>query len=257
MNHQKLYLIKLILIGIGVWLGGLNAPLQGLAQPTSSTSNASENIPIRFQQQESDGAGRGRPARREGTGSRGDCPPVDGQLTALVPSNNFGSFVEPYPTLWFYVPYQSREVAVAEFSLQDEQNNDVYRTHFSLPQTPGIVSLNLEVAQPLKLNQKYQWYVKIYCNQQKLSTPVFIQGWVQRVTMQPELEQQLKTATTPRQRIALYAQNGIWYSALTEMAKLYLASPNFIQDWANLLRDVGLENLIQQPISGEGSLQKP
>lgn len=255
MNNQQLYLIKLIVMGTAVWLGGLNASLLGLAQLTPSSN--SEGISIRFQQQESDGAGRGRPARREGTGSRGDCPPVEKPLTALVPSNNFGSFVEPAPTLWFYVPYQYSEVAAAEFSLQDEQNNDVYRSYFFLPQTPGIVSLNLAIAQPLELNQKYQWYVKIYCNKQNLSTPVFIQGWIQRIAITPELEKQLQAATSPRQRIAIYAQNGIWYSALTELAKLYLNSPNFNQDWASLLQDVGLENLIQQPISGEGSVQKP
>lgn len=257
MNNKLFYLIKLAFIGTLTLLGLLNYPQGGFAKPTPSNSESSDNIQIRFQQQDSDGSGRGRPADREGTGSRGDCPPVDVPLTALVPSRNVGYFVEPYPSLWFYVPYKSSEVTSAEFSLQDEQNNDVYRTNFSLPQNPGIISLNLAGATPLEINKMYQWYVKIYCTQQKLSTPIFIRGWVQRVAIQPELERQLQTATSPRQRVMLYAKNGIWYSALTELAKLRLTSPqdaNFNQDWANLLRDVGLENLIQKPISGEINL---
>ena len=252
-------MMKLVFIGTLVLLGWLNYPLRGLAEVTPSSSNRSDPISIRFQQQDSDGSGRGRPADREGTGSRGDCPPVDVQLTALVPHGNLGSFIEPYPTLWFYVPYQASEVALAEFSLQDEQNNDVYRTNFSLPQTPGIISLNLAIATPLEINKTYQWYLKIYCTQQELSTPVFVRGWVKRVAIKPELEQQLKEVNTPRQRIALYAQNGIWYSTLTDLAQLRLTSPadtNFNQDWANLLRDVGLENLIQKPIAGQVNLNK-
>ncbi|HEY9866813.1 MAG TPA: DUF928 domain-containing protein [Candidatus Obscuribacterales bacterium] len=257
MNNELFYLIKLAFLGTLALLGLLNYPLGGFAKPTPSSSDSSDSIKIRFQEQDSDGSGRGRPADREGIGSRGDCPPVDVQLTALVPSRNVGSFVEPYPSLWFYVPYKSSEVTSAEFSLQDEHNNDVYRTNFSLPQNPGIISLNLAKATPLEINKMYQWYVKIYCTQQGLSTPIFIRGWVQRITLKPELEKQLQTANTPRQRVLFYAQNGIWYSALTELAKLGLTYPqdaNFNQDWANLLRDVGLEKLIQKPISGEINL---
>ncbi len=252
-------MMKLVFLGIMVLLGLLNYPLRGLAEVTPSSSHRSDNISIRFQQQDSDGSGRGRPTDREGTGSRGDCPPVDVQLTALVPSGNLGSFIEPYPTLWFYVPYQASEVALAEFSLQDEHNNDIYRTNFSLPQTPGIMSLNLASATLLETNKMYQWYLKIYCTQQPLSTPIFVRGWVKRIAIKPELEKQLNVANTPRQRIALYAQHGIWYSTLTNLAQLRLTSPedaNFNQDWENLLRDVGLENLIQQPITGEVNLHK-
>jgi hypothetical protein len=237
----------------------MNYPIYGLAQPSPSTSNGSDSIPIRFQQQDSDGSSRGRLGRRGGTGSRGDCPPVDVQLTALVPSSNLGSAVEAHPTLWFYVPYKSSDVASAEFSLQDERNNDVYRTNFTFLEKPGIVSLNLAQAAPLDIYKKYQWYVKIYCSEQKLSAPIFIRGWVERVALKPELERQLQAATTTRERIAIYAQNGIGYSALTELAKLRVTKPQDTtvnNDWANLWRDVGLVNLAESPIYGEINLEK-
>lgn len=259
MNEQQFYFIKLTVTATFLSFGLMNYPRWGLAQTTPSDSNSSDRIQIRFQQQNSDGSSRGRPGRRGGTGSRGDCPPVEVPLTALIPSSNLGSSVEAHPTLWFYIPYKSSEVATAEFSLQDEQNNDVYRTNFTLPETPGTVSLSLAQAPPLEINKKYQWYVKVYCSQQKLSAPVFIRSWVQRVALKPELEKQLQTANSPRKRIEFYAQNGIWYSALTELAKLRVTEPqnaNFNNDWASLLRDVGLENLVQKPVFGEVDLQK-
>ncbi|MFB2892959.1 DUF928 domain-containing protein [Aerosakkonemataceae cyanobacterium BLCC-F50] len=258
MNKEQYRLIKLGFTFTLTFLGLINYSILGLAQPISPAERNSEQIQIRFQQQSSDGSSRGRPGGRGGTGSRGDCPPVDVQLTALIPSSNLGSSVEAHPTLWFYIPYKSGEVAAAEFSLQDEQNNDVYRTNFIVPSTPGTVSLSLAQAPPLEINKKYQWYVKVYCSQQKLSAPVFIRSWVQRVALKPELVTQLKTATTPRERIAFYAQNGIWYSALTELAKLRAAQPQnatFNNDWASLLQNVGLGNLIQKPVFGEVNLQ--
>lgn len=255
MNNTQFGRIKPIFAVTLAYFGLIGYPILGIAQPR----NSSDSRQIRFQQQESDGSSRGRPGRRGGTGSRGDCPPVEVSLTALMPDNNSGSSVEAHPTLWFYVPYQSDEVREGEFSLQDEQNNDVYRTTFTLSGTPGIVGFNLASAAPLEINKKYQWYVKLYCSGQKSSAPVFVRGWVERVALKPELERQLQTVATPRERIALYAQNGIWYSALSELAKLRLAEPQnatLNNDWANLLRDVGLENLTQKPISGEVNVQQ-
>ncbi|WP_029636964.1 MULTISPECIES: DUF928 domain-containing protein [Nostocales] len=214
----------------------------------------SSNIQIRFNEKEVDGSSRGRPSKRVGTGSRGECPPVQMPVTALIPNKNPGLTVEEHPTFWFFVPYQFNNTSGGEFTLQDEANNDVYRTSFKLPETPGIVSLSVPSTVTLELNKSYQWYFKIYCSQQNLSNPVFVRGWVQRKALKSNLEKLLQADMRPRSRTAIYAQNGIWYSALTELAKLRFTEPKntvFINDWANLLRDVDLENLAQQPILGE------
>ncbi len=214
----------------------------------------SSNIQIRFNQKEADGSSRGRPSRRVGTGSRGECPPVEVPVTALIPNKNPGLTVEEHPTFWFFVPYQFSNISKGEFALQDEANNDIYRTSFSVLRTPGIVSLSVPSTVTLKVNKSYQWYFKIYCSQQNLTNPVFVHGWVEREALKPDLERLLQADSNARSRIAMYAQNGIWYSALTELAKLRFAEPKntvFINDWANLLRDVGLENLAQEPIVGE------
>ncbi len=81
-----------------------------------------------------------------------------------------------------------------------------------------------------------------------------MRGWVQRIAIKPELASLLKSATTPRQRIAIYAEKGIWYSALSELAELRLAetkNPIFANDWANLLQYIGLADFASKPIVGE------
>jgi Domain of Unknown Function (DUF928) len=228
--------------------------------PVMAQSNQldNHNIQVRFNTNEPDGSSQGRPGGRQGTGSRGDCPPVETALNALVPDNHSGSAIEENPTLWFYVPYQSPQVSIGEFSLQDEAKNDVMRTSFTPPSQPGIVGLDLKTTKPLEINKTYQWHFKLYCQSTSggasKSVPTFVTGSIRRVAPKPDLEKLLKAGTTPRAKIAAYAQNCIWYTALTELASLRLAEPKntiLIQDWTNLLNDAGLKDLIGKPIIGK------
>ena len=236
-----------------------SCPAWVMPQPAQAVSNSSGRVRIRFTEKV-DGSSRGRPGRKGGTGSRGDCFALGMPLTALVPTSNLGLTVNSNPTFWFYVPYKPDDALSGEFSLQDEQNNEVYRTPFTLPGTPGIVSISLPSTKaPLEIGKRYRWYFKIYCPLQESSepsTPAFVQGWVQRVSLNdinPNLESQLKAGKTPLERIALYAENGIWHEALTGLAELRRTSPRDVtldDDWADLLRSVGLERLVQEPLTG-------
>lgn len=216
-------------------------------QPTSSGNQPPQ-----------DGSSRGRPTQRGGAGSRGNCPSVEVPLIALIPEKTVSSVVEVNPTFWVFVPYQLKDVPSGEFVLQDEANNDIYRTSFTLPEIPGIVSFALPSAVPLEVNKTYQWYFKVYCNQQKFDS-VFVRGWVQRIALKSDLERQLKTATTIGDRIQIYTQNGIWYLAMTELAKLRLAEPKnatLDNEWASLLRNIDLEDLSQKPLVGEVKIKQ-
>jgi Domain of Unknown Function (DUF928) len=222
-----------------------------------ATAQGSKAQPSNSQPRETDGSRRGRPSGRTATGSRGDCPSVNAPLTALIPANNQGLTVAEHPQFWVFVPYQSNNIASGEFVLQDEQSNDVYRTNFTLPQVPGIVNISLEKAKPLKINQEYKWFFKLYCSQEKLSDPLFVKGWIQRRAKNPELESKLAAATTPEQRFTIYHKNDIWYEAVTELAKQQPLKPQnntLHNDWNNLLKRVGLEYLISQPVVGKVKL---
>ncbi len=200
------------------------------------------------------------PEPREPAGTRGSCENTTGTpFTPLLPvdkSGFSGYTLTEHPTFWFYIPYKTSSVSSGNFSIEDQQGNTLYQTSVRLPTTPGFVSVSIPTTEkPLEQNKQYRWTFTLSCASQETSEPpnqeiserpnVSHTGMVQRVDM-PALESQLKTATL-EERIKLYVENGIWYDAPTDLAK----SKNFPQDWLNLLRAIGLEQLAQEPIAGE------
>lgn len=196
----------------------------------------------------------GEPGQRSEAGSRG-CQDLDKplnfdqkRLLALVPvySNSelvLGATIAEHPTFWFYIPYKPQ--FRGKFVLQDKDSNLLYQTNVTLPETPGVVSLSLpnEVA-PLEIGKQYHWFLKIYCKAQ--APPAFVEGWIQRNSLNPVLKSQLEKATL-RDRVALYATNGIWFEALSTASVLRRRDP---QDpsWAALLRGIDLNDLATEPI---------
>lgn len=249
--------IRLVSAISWVIVSSISYPLPVEAQSAASTNQSLSNssghqqLP---QQPSPDFSGEGRPGRRAGGGSRSPCPAIEPSLTALMPVTNLGKTVAERPTFWFYVPYSSQQAPAGEFVLQGEEGNDIYRTPLTLPQTPGFVSFSTPpTAAPLEVNQSYRWYFKLYCQPQLASAPVFVDGWVQRVALIPELESQLRSATA--QDYAVYAAHGIWYDALADLAELRLTNPantELEQEWAKLLgaKGVGLAQLRREPMAG-------
>lgn len=245
--------IPLILISLA-------CPSPVWAQLAESVSNPLDIAPIRFARSKfpDNGAPTGR--RRGGT-SRDSCSALNTPLTALVPGeetfkSNSKSFlaatVAEHPTFWFYVPQLLTATRRSEFVLQNEAGDDVYRTSLTLPDKPGVISISLpkSTQYSLKIDNKYHWYFKVYCGDpQKTSEYFFVDGWVERVALTYELESQLKTAKS--EEYMAYAANNIWYDALTNLAKLRRSdSQNSIlaENWADLLKSVGLQDLAQMPI---------
>lgn len=218
---------------------------------TSRNRNASKK-PVRPRRQQT-GDRRGRPTRRRGMGNRNDCPATNIPLTALIPENQVGKVVEANPTFWLYIPYKSSEIPKGEFVLQDEQHNDVYRKDFLIKKGEGIVGISL-ADKTLETNKIYQWYFKLYCEDSESTIPIYVRGWVQRVALQSQQQKQLSGIKSPRQRIAFYANNRIWYSAFTELAKICLSSPrnkSINKNWSQLLSNLGLQDLTDKPIVGK------
>lgn len=229
-------------------------PPNNTSKPSNNTSDSKpRRQPQRQQQEKIDFSSYGRPGNRAGGGSRSPCSSTSIPLTALIPVSNWGKTVAATPTFWFYVPYSPDEARSGEFVLQDEKYNDIYRTPFSLPQTPGFVSLTVQSPEAsLQTDKWYFWSFKLYCGE-KSSTPVFVEGWVQRVALTSELETQLKAATKD---YAVYSANGIWYDAVDRLARLRLADTKNVLlngEWVELLdsRGVGLNQLTQERIIGE------
>ena len=234
---QKLFKLPLILL---VLLQGFICPSIILSQTTLLTK--SEEKPPDF-------AGEGRSGRQTSLDSRGNCPL--GAIAALMPISNWGTTVTEHPTLWFYVPYSSEQVAQGEFVLQDEERYDIKRLSFNLPKTPGLVSVKVPTS--LKIDQWYRWYFKIYCQKEASKPPIFVQGWIQRVALTSELENQLKKANLRKD--VVYTANQIWYDAVAELAEELINNPtdnSLRQAWFNLLsvNGVSLEILSQETLVG-------
>lgn len=200
----------------------------------------------------------GRPGRRSDAGSRG-CGENESfsaseakPLLALVPSQKtasstvvFGKTVAEHPTLWFYVPHRSS--LTATFVLQDQNGNSIYQSDVALPKTSGILSLTLPTAvAPLEAGKLYHWFFKLYC---RSISPLdsFVDGWIQRESLPSDLAQQLKTATL-QQQVRLYDTNGFWFEALTTAAKLRQTDSGD-SAWAELLKQIGLENVAAEAIA--------
>ena len=224
----------------------------------------SQRIEIRFiprtaNQTPPSGGTRGTPTTTRGGGSRGDCISKTTPMTLLVGDKNLESTISDRPTFWVYVPYTPAETTSGEFSLQLGKN-DIYRTSFTLPATPGIVSVTLPSSvKTLEIGQKYRWYFNINCplieGATETPTPAFVTGRVEKVAFSSQVENELKAAKTSLERIAILARNGIWYDTLNELAQLRLQEPlnkDAIDAWNALLKSdsIGLAGIAQEQIVG-------
>lgn len=195
--------------------------------------------------------------RRQGMGSRDNCPAVATELTALVPSspnNDTGGLTtSERPTFLFYLPYTNNlPGANAQFTLKDSADNAIYTNPVALPSQPSVIAVNLPANVSLQENQTYHWYFKVSCAQEKkANVPIYVEGGIQRVKLNPSISQQLETAT-PQQKAVIYADNGIWFDSVNTLVQLHRSNPHDISVkayWQSLLSSAGLESVSNFPFS--------
>ncbi len=189
----------------------------------------------------------------------------DRRLTALVPEYRnskpeltkvWGLTADEHPTFWFYIPYAQDSIAQIDFTLRDGDNlvnQTVYKNAIPLPKQPGIVNFALpQTSKSLAIDKLYQWELKLTMKRQR-DKEISVTGWVQRAGLSRELSDLIKQANPSRQAV-LYAENGLWYDALSTLAKLRRDVPieqlnqqpadlAIIQDWKNMLKSVDLDKL--------------
>jgi len=259
-----LQLIFVIALGAASIIG---TPEFLLAQSDERTNSHTQNTAISFIPAQQDPPNRGTPESKEGTGSRGDClyKPSLPTLKSLAGKAYLKLTARDRPSVWIYTPYTQTEATYGEFSLQDK-DHEIYHTRFQLPAKPGIVGIGLpSTVAPLATGKQYRWYFDINCSasasSDDLSTPASLTGIVERVSVSANFARELKTAPKPLNRIATYAQHGIWYDVVTELAQLRLEqpeNPTLKQAWSKLLsdRDVDLEEISSEPILGRVEIVK-
>ncbi len=195
----------------------------------------------------------GIPGRRESGGTRGAClntAPTNSaqtktlqngpapQAIALIPEDS-GTTVSAYPTMFWSVP--ATAPTFGEFVLLDDET-EVYSSRFQLSGQPGVIAISLPSNSgipPLQVGKDYRWKFQVVCgNEQFMAT----EGNIQRVQPSAQLVKKLQTASVSEQA-TLYAQEGIWYSALENLATLRRAQPKdpvLEKRWQELLESVKL-----------------
>jgi CHAT domain-containing protein/Flp pilus assembly protein TadD len=197
------------------------------------------------------------PNRRQSGSPRSSCPSVpNGSLTALIPKNSVGLTLSSHPTFFVYIPaargFHKRK---GIFTLQDKEGETIYETKLPIPDKEGIFSYTLAQNNSisLKTNITYAWSFSLECNPGDSSSLVSVFGYIQRMSLDKNLETILKN-NNPIKRSNLYANSGIWHDALTTLAELRLANPNnigFKLEWKNLLKSTELDFLAQVPFVNE------
>lgn len=194
---------------------------------------------------------QGLPGRRVGGGTRGEVALAGKPLTALIPANYLGLTIAAYPTFFFYVPPTSKSHLV-EFVLRDQDDRQVYESTF-MTTGGGVIGFNLPefaAIKPLELGQNYRWYFSVIPDPNNRAADVSVEGWVQRIELNPILANKLAKAT-PLERATLYAQAGIWQDALMTVAELSRSQPTdaaVTAKWAQLLQSIGLPKIAQEPL---------
>lgn len=254
MNSHRFVRGVHVLLYLGLFfcgeLSGISLFPQGLAAENTA-EDSSKSSP--------DFSGDGKPGNGTAGDSRDGCPSVEPKLTVLMPDSNLGRTTLEQPTIWFYVPYTSTQIALAIFSLQDTSGEDVGDPiEFSLPdESPGFVSVTLPEALSLEsTDTPYHWYFELYCDVN--GSPVYVDGWVEQVGASPDLQSQLADGEIPTD--VAYTNNVIWFDAIAALAELRTQNPTdteLAERWQALLTATGvsLGYLPEEQFVGEVTIE--
>lgn len=241
----------------------INPHHPGQAQPIVSVSIFPERQQI-YSSKKIQFPDNGAPTgRRRGGTSRNGCPTVKIPLTALVPGHEtmdefqdstsfLAATVSENTTFWVYIPTLPKKTYFGELIVQNEAQEDIYRTSITLNKTGIVIGISplLNPKYYLKIGQRYHWYFKIYCQDAEPEAGYFyVDAWIQRVALTPELK--LKLQKVKFQNSLTDFDLNIWYDKLTILGKLLGANPqnkNIQFNWNKLLKSVGLENVTHTPV---------
>src|SRR4028118_1680957 len=172
-------------------------------------------------------------------------------LTALVPENKIGRTISDYPTFFFYLPKTDAELA--ELILEDESGNQIYQQDLTIKNLSGVIGVSIPAntnVPPLEVGKSYTWKFTVVCDPEDRSSDQLETGIVRRVELSADILGQLEAAD-PQQKAVIYAENGIWQDALSNLAAARRANPNesvFQTDWESLLESVTLGAIAKEPI---------
>ncbi len=190
----------------------------------------------------------GKPTRTVGGGSRGTSNTVPVVL-ALVPEHVAQS-AAPSPSLFWYVDRVPDASWKVLFTLNDVDEDEPLVDEAVLPNPtrPGIYRIRLSEFEGVSLEpgHEYDWSVAIVIDSGDRAKDVVATGWIEGVERSSTLESRLRSEGSDR-TVHVYADEGLWYDALTEIDDRLQASPDDAElsaMRANLLDQVGIDSSV-------------
>ena len=221
-------------------------------------AQASSEFPDVLYQRPS-GSGLGAPAGTTSTGSRGEekenCDSFkSGALTLLAPVDHAGVTASGRPTFFWY--FTKVPAATVEFTLQEadgQRPSVLIRKIVEKPQV-GLNQLKMPDNIPeLIPGQKYYWSIDLTCNPNRpLDTNILVETDFRRAgstAISPQTIAQLDAAQSERDRARIYAQDGYWYDALSNILVAQSKDPKNVQlnqAYLSLLEQAGLGEVAKQ-----------
>lgn len=228
------------------WSGGTYIPPIDVGTPTQTSSGSSRGGSIYT--------------------NNPNCPVVGSPL-ALIPINVFGATLKSHPTFLFYLPATriGENSPMVEYSLQDTEGNEIYKTRFVTNGKAGIANLTLPQGMGfsgLDLDKDYFWSVSLICQGGDRIRDLVVQGAIRRVAVPTALVD--LASKTPDQQADLLWQTGIWYDLAALLAELQRPNVANLQantpphpQWQALMQAVELDEIINQPFLPNGSVPNP
>ncbi|MET0115208.1 MAG: DUF928 domain-containing protein [Limnospira maxima] len=188
---------------------------------------------------------RGRPGDRSSSaGARGNCT-RNTQITALVPTQNWGYTLSAHPKFWFYLTASKDSSWSAEFELQDPRKNRL--VEFSLTVNPGLIAVTLPEDIYLEETEtNYYWRLSIICEPSDRTGDLVVRGEVLKRELDQDLQAQIRDKSG-RDLALVYAANSIWFDLLTLVMKFREEQPEnpiYREDWQELLGAIDLPKSI-------------
>ena len=198
----------------------------------------------------------------DGATTRG-CSGGDMPLTVLASRNYMGRMISRHPTLAWFVPPDSVarpiEVEIYEW-LPGGKSKEVSKT--LLQSTPGVMNLSpFSQNKPgLQPGKEYSWQVVLLCDPDDRSGDIVSRASFEVVKMPTTiLQTKLNKTTNSVEKINIYAEEGLWYDALSEALKLAKAS-KLGEVGSTLLNDLAkfesLKNISALPPQGRVAAEK-
>jgi hypothetical protein len=188
---------------------------------------------------------RGAPGGRVGGGTRGIGDLAT--ITVLAP-DHVGLTANPQPSLFWSL---SKPISMRmEFALNEPQNpKPIFEITIKTPLDAGIHSINLtDYGITLKPGKQYEWFVAIVPDPAQRSSDIMAGGFLEYITASKPLQDKIAKAGK-NELSAIYAEEGIWYNAVSSLSDLITANPNdksLIEQRVALLKQVGLKDIDSQ-----------